>query len=162
MLRSKKSIQAALIAQLQADMQGILSSAQNAHEGATHSDAQAKSKYDTHGLELSYLAGSQYRRARALELQIQGLEREDLPLFAADDAIENGALLMLENDRGQRISFLISQLGAGSTVQLDGESIQVISPESVLGEKFSGLSSGDSIELSTHNKRERWTIVALG
>lgn len=160
MTQNKKTLQAALIKQLRTDLQGILTAAQNAHEGATHSDAQAKSKYDTHGLELSYLAGSQYRRARALELQILGLEREDLPPFAADDAIENGALVTLENASGQQLRYLISELGAGSSLAFE-EPVQVISPESSIGQQLSGLSCGDTVEVGAGRARERWTIVAL-
>ena len=65
-IHSKTAVVKAILKVVDQEIEILERSAQEAHEGATHEDAVAKSKYDTHGLELSYLAGSQYERARKL------------------------------------------------------------------------------------------------
>lgn len=154
---NKKQLKKLLLERLQSDLDATLQAATTAHEGATHSDAQAKSKYDTHGLELSYIAGSQYERARAMQTQIKLLEAFSLPLFAEDEAAEIGALVTLRREAQSDLHFLLLQLGAGVSLSYEGVEVQVISPESPLGERLLGLSVGDSLRLG--NKEEAEVIL---
>jgi len=145
---NKLAIKHLLIARLTEDLTALRASARDAHEGATHSEAQAKSKYDTHGLELAYLAGSQYERARAIEMQIQQLQRETFASFGRDDLIDVGAIVTLRSRAQVETHFFLSPWGAGLRLSLEHASIQVLSPESPLGEKLLGLGLDDQLPLS--------------
>lgn len=156
----KARIRKAMIEQLEQELNAILQSAEAAHAGATHEDAVAKSKYDTHGLELSYLAGSQFERARHLETQLAMLKQTKFRDFTADDEIEMGALVVLSGKSDSKDYFLISNLGAGTSTEIDGTLVKVISPESKLGLSLIGLYEGDGLE-SKDKSAESRRIVSV-
>src|SRR4030095_10484665 len=56
-----------IIAQLDAELEGYARSARTAHAEATHEQSKAENKYDTRGLEASYLAHGQSRLAAATQ-----------------------------------------------------------------------------------------------
>ena len=57
----KKRLLEEIIARLRADAAKMKAAALATHEEATHEDNKAESKYDTRGLEASYLAEAQAR-----------------------------------------------------------------------------------------------------
>ena len=59
-----------------------------AHEAATGADTKAENKYDTRGLEASYLAAGQAEQAEELQRGLSALEAFDFRDFDFDDAIE--------------------------------------------------------------------------
>jgi len=61
--------------------------AREAHAAATDPDAKAESKYDTRGLEASYLAAGQAKQAETLAEAIQALESASFPDFGPDAPI---------------------------------------------------------------------------
>ena len=77
----KQKILAKLREKLEAEMQVMISAALIAREDATHEESKAEDKYDTRGLEASYLAGAQAKRAAELQRiihSLQNLEIENL------------------------------------------------------------------------------------
>ena len=156
----KRKLHSLLLETLKAELNATLSAAETAKEGATHEEAVAKSKYDTHGLELSYLAGSQFERARLVESKIALLTNSLFKDFDEDDEIEVGALVFLQGKAPKPQAYLISNLGAGLDLILQNERILVISPESPLGEALIGLYLGDMID-SKERQKNAYTVVGL-
>ena len=66
-----------------------------AHDEATHEDAQAENKYDTRGLEASYLAGAQSERAAQLEAAVAYFQNLALKPLEAKEMIAATALVEL-------------------------------------------------------------------
>ena len=62
-----------LAAKLEAELATIRAAAQATHAAATHPDAKAENKYDTRGLEASYLAGAQQERVAELEATLDAI-----------------------------------------------------------------------------------------
>ncbi|RYZ90601.1 MAG: hypothetical protein EOP04_03415 [Proteobacteria bacterium] len=142
----KKKLHKLLLEGLKEQIAAIRHAAGAAKDGATHEEAVAKSKYETHGLELSYLAGSQFERARIAETKLTLLENAPFTKFLEDDAIDTGALIGLrDHDKGLRHVYLLSSIGAGLTLRYEDEVIKVISPESPLGESLMSLGVGDIV-----------------
>ena len=156
----KRKLHSLLLETLKTELNATLSAAETAKEGATHEEAVAKSKYDTHGLELSYLAGSQFERARLVESKIALLTNSLFKDFDEDDEIEVGALVFLQGKAPKPQAYLISNLGAGLDLILQNERILVISPESPLGEALIGLYLGDMID-SKERQKNAYTVVGL-
>lgn len=153
MVWDKKKLQRLLLEALRAERDATLQAALTAKEGATHEDAVAKSKYDTHGLELSYLAGSQFERARLAETKIAQLENNPFKTYSEDDSIDVGALVLVEDRVKNRVqTYLISNIGAGLSLYYDEQEILVISPESPLGESMMSLGVGDEIPAQNRAK----------
>lgn len=156
----KKKLHSLLLEALKANLNATLSAAENAKEGSNHEDAIAKSKYDTHGLELSYFAGSQFERARAVEAKIAILENTFFNEFQPDDEINIGALIQLRNGQKKVQTYLMSDIGAGLDIEYQGEKIIVISPESPLGEAILGLSQGETVDAKAFQKNA-YSILAI-
>lgn len=132
---AKKTVLKKLLALWEQKLTDIKKSAKAAHGGATHEDAVAKSKYDTHGLELSYLAGSQQERALKLQAEILQLKQFQLRSFKETDSVQVGAFVALRSQGEERAYFILNH-GSGVKVNYEGIDIQVISPESPLGENL--------------------------
>jgi len=142
----KQALKKDLLFRLRKEKDQILSAARSAHEGAVHSEAVAKSKYETFGLELSYLAGSQYERANILSHDIAKLEQQRLPAFTEDDPVGVWACVEVASESGEEFYF-ISLFGAGMTILQGQHSVVILSPESPLGKKLVGCWEGDDFQI---------------
>ena len=156
---NKQKIVTAIVAQLAEGLAAIIKSATAAHGGAVHEDAVAKSKYDTHGLELSYLAGAQFERANVLRALMTQYQEWQLKDFSAEDPIDLSAFIVLKG-RDESQFFFLGISGVSLNVLVDGIAIRVITPQSPLGEHLLGLYEGDELELNLGQKKNV-TIVAV-
>ncbi|SMF49310.1 hypothetical protein [Pseudobacteriovorax antillogorgiicola] len=146
-LADKTQLHEIIVAQMRQNLDDIVRSAQAAHGGATHEDAVAKSKYDTHGLELSYLAGSQFERANLLRADIVSFSALKPTLFDKDQAIGVSCLVSLESIHpNQKKLVFLSPYGAGMTVNWQTSPVSIVSPESPLGVELVDSFAGDEIE----------------
>ena len=59
-----------IVAQLKESRDALVRAANAAHEEATHEESTAENKYDTRGLEASYLAEAQSRRVAEVDKTI--------------------------------------------------------------------------------------------
>lgn len=157
----KRKIHSLLLEALKGERDAILYAATSAKEGATHEDAVAKSKYDTHGLELSYLAGSQFERAKQVETKIALFENSLFQDFHEDDLIDVGAIVTVRDiGNSRQRTYLISTIGAGLTLTWNELSILVVSPESQLGEAMLSLGVGDELPPG-NSSRSNGEIIAV-
>lgn len=121
--------------------------AQTAYETATHEENVAENKYDTLGLEASYLATGQARRTEEIRQSL--LKYQGLVLREHDAArgIEVGALIDLENADGQTRRVFLGPDAAGLTLSLAGKVITVITPLAPLGMALLGKFEGDEVSV---------------
>lgn len=142
----KAAIVADLKIQLQAQYDRASQALAGAREAATGEDSKAEGKYDTRGLEASYLAAGQAEQTEHLADSIAKLDRFTFKDFEIDDPIATGALV--EADAGGEVHFyLLSPVGGGMTCDTeDGETVTILGPASPLGEKLLGHTTGSSIE----------------
>ena len=127
----------------------IEQAARAAHEGATHEDAVAKSKYDTHGLELSYLAASQTERLSQLKNQLLAFSKVSVSdQRLATEITQYAVIAWLDNQQRQKYCFICS-VGAGQKLHLLDYPVEVITPQSPLGAALLGLAEGEMIDLDS-------------
>src|SRR6187402_1258922 len=93
---NKRTLIQKIVAKLTSELGIYFRAAQNSRAEATHEQSKADNKYDTRGLEASYLARGQSRQAAELEASIAEFEKLEVRKFAARDAIDVGALVELE------------------------------------------------------------------
>lgn len=129
--------------------------AYDAAEAATHAEAKPENDKDTRALEASYLAAGQAERVRELELAAKLLAGVELKDIGEATPICASAVITLENDDGARNVFFMSPHGGGVKLELDGVSIQVVTPQSPLGKALLGRLLGDVIELRGKANRLR-------
>lgn len=151
----------AIIAALQAELDTFTRAANAARAEATDPQSRAEHKYDTRGLEASYLAAGQARQVAELEAAIAAFRILPVRKFGAAEAIELGAFVELERG-GERTAYLLGPCAGGTEVVVARRAVLVITPQSPLGSQLQGRKAGDQFELSVGGKRQRARVVSVG
>ncbi len=159
---AKEKIRAEIIGKLEKDLALLVSAARTAREEATHEESKAEDKYDTRGLEASYLAGAQAKRAAEIQDLIVFYLNLTLRDFNSTDDIASSALVEIENEVSEKKSwiFLVPK-GAAMQVESGGLKIQVLTALSPLGESLLGKHLGDSFSVQTPSGRQDYSILSL-
>lgn len=156
----KKKFLELILAALNSELEVLAQSARSAQEAAVHEESRAEDSHDTRGLEASYLAGAQNARIEDLKRTVAYFQFTPTRDFKAGDAIEVGALLELSLDSKTLYYFLTSR-GGGRTIQFEGHAVQLISPQSPIGEELSGKCVGDEIEVEGQQKTRVYKILSV-
>jgi len=138
----KTKILKAVIAELEEDLRRQLKGQESAAEGATHAEARAETKWDTCGLEQSYLARGLARQFEGLAKQLEEL-RAFSPADFSDRPIGVGALVETEMAGERTHSFLLN-CGGGTEICVEDRQITVITPESPVGGSLLGKKQGEN------------------
>lgn len=117
--------------------------ARDAKDYATDNDSKAESKYDTRGLEASYLAGAQAQKAEDLGDAIELLRNFNLPDHPTEAL--PGAVVILTGDDGEDEAFFILPAGGGIELEAQGQTITVISHQSPRAQSLIGLAPGKTL-----------------
>lgn len=146
--------------QLAAEMEGYARSARAAHAEATDEQSKAENKYDTRGLEASYLARGQSRQVAETAEALEQFAALPLREFGPEDPIELGALVELETKTGKTCYFLGPRAG-GMEIMQGRREILVITPQSPLGQQLVGKKQGDRWETPLARKRETFLVASV-
>ncbi|MBL1259430.1 MAG: hypothetical protein COB33_002725 [Thiotrichaceae bacterium] len=143
-----QALQQILVA-LQHDLAGLQQAVKAAHESATHGESVAENKYDTRGLEASYLAHGQAKRAVEIEASLliyKAIRPESLSHESTEVAISS--LVKLEDQVGVLRWVWLGIDAGGVKFVLEGNDVTIITPQSPLGAALMGREQGDVFELS--------------
>ena len=136
----KTKILKQVITELEEELRRKLSAQETAAAGATHVEAKAETKWDTCGLEQSYLARGHAQQFELLVQQVEELRAFNCPAFNGK-AIGPGALVETEM-AGEKMFFILLHCGGGIEIQAGAREVTVITPESPVGaallDKFQG------------------------
>lgn len=137
------------------------SGVERAHETATNDANVAENKYDTLGLEASYLAhGQQERLAQCIEDNAMFDE-----LFKQRDSISEHVILSsivtLVDDNEQIRYLLIGPSAGGLKIQLEELQVLVITPQSPIGAKLMGKEIDDEVSLNIGDNIVNYAITAI-
>lgn len=134
--------------------------AQAAREAATHEEARPENDKDTRAVEAAYLAGAQANRVRDLERIVNALEFLPLRLLAAGEPISISALIEADVE-GETLRFFLAPQGGGMKVELEGAEIQVVTPQSPVGQALLGKHVGDVVEVRTQRGVREYEILSI-
>ncbi|MCM8537743.1 MAG: GreA/GreB family elongation factor [Lentisphaeraceae bacterium] len=147
-----------VIAQLNSDLKSATEAVNMAYESATHEENVSECKYDTKGLEASYLVQGQARRVEELEESIEAIVAvKVLPVFK----IMLSALICLENEMGQHEWLFILPASGGLKINFDDKEITLVTPISPLGRELIGKTLGTSISVLLGNKKKEYRILEV-
>jgi hypothetical protein len=138
----KTTINQILLTELENDLRRLQAANKDASAGATSSEARAETKWDTCGLEASYLARGHAQQFKALAADVHELRSFTPPSFK-DWPIDVGALVEVEQS-GETMLFYLLPCGGGTELAVEGRDVTVITPESPVGAALLGKRSGDS------------------
>lgn len=136
-----------LVDELTHNLQAALTAAQNTYEIATNEDNKAENKYDTRGLEASYLAGAQAERVRDLKETLTVISNLPFKNFNEKDKIAITALVEIQTNKKTNWVLVLPK-GGGQNVAVEKQIIKVITPESPLGQLLIGKKNGDEFVLN--------------
>jgi transcription elongation GreA/GreB family factor len=157
---NKRAIIQKIVARLTEELQVYFRAAQFSRAEATHESSRAENKYDTRGLEASYLARGQSKQAAEIEAAIAEFKKLPAKKFGADEPIGPGALVELEHG-GEKSFYLVGPRAGGTEVLHDKKEILVITPQSPLGEQLMGKKSGDQPQLNFGGAKQPALIVRV-
>ena len=157
---NKRALVQKIVAKLTSELGIYFRAAMNSRAEATHEQSKADNKYDTRGLEASYLARGQSKQAAELEAAIAEFEKLEIRKFATGDGIGIGALVELEAD-GERSFYFIGPRAGGTEVVQDKMEILVITPQSPLGAQLMEKRQGDRPQLLLAGRKQPARIVSV-
>ena len=158
-MRKKKLIQA-VIERLRSDLALYHRAAVAARAEATHEQSKAENKYDTRGLEASYLARGQSRQVAEIEGAIEEFGKMEARDFGAGEEIEIGAVVELTSARETNVYFIGPRAG-GTEVEFEKKAVLVITPESPLGGELIGKKQGEKHKIEIGGSRQEIAISAI-
>lgn len=134
--------------------------ARAAHAEATHEQSRPENKYDTRGLEASYLARGQSRHAAEIVLAIELFEKLPAKKFLKNDAIDLGALVKLRGN-GECSFYFVGPRGGGMEILHEKKEVLVLTPQSPLGQQIMGRKEGDRLVIETGGARNDFTVMSV-
>ncbi len=158
---NKEQIRKRIIEGLEEDYSLYFGAAKKAHDAAVNEENIPDNKYDTLSLEASYLAQGQANRAQEIKAALEAYRKLEMIPFGEHSPLYLTALVTLEGGDGSLKRVFIGPLAGGLKVELDGEDLVVITPESPLGRALLGRTLGDEVSLIINNARREYEIVDL-
>jgi transcription elongation GreA/GreB family factor len=156
----KQALIRRIVSRLASDLETCIKAAYAARFEATHEQSKAESKYDTRGLEASYLARGQSKQAAELMQAIEAFEALPPRTFSADDGIDVGALVELETN-GARTFYFIGPRAGGTEVQHETKEVIVLTPQSPLGQQLAGKKQGDTLQIELAGTRSTYHVLSV-
>lgn len=134
--------------QLLQELEAAIRASREAAAHATDEESRATSKWDTQGLEASYLAAGQAQQAKELESTRLRLRSSAAELSAAKHYGTIGALISCKIGSAATEHFWLVPEGAGGRDLPAGKhTITCLNAQSPLGRTLLGKSAGDSFAL---------------
>ena len=148
-----------IIKALQSELETYIRVAKASHQEATAEENRAENKYDTRGLEASYLAAGQAKKVAELEDAVGAFE--DLKTKSFDDSsIDVGALVELDQD-GDKNFYFVGPCAGGTEVTVGESEVLVITLQSPLGSQLQGRQQGERLELTLAEAKRQVQIINI-
>lgn len=116
---------------------------QRSKSSATSDEVRQESKYDTRGLEESYLAHGLAKAVQDYEMALSHLN--EVKLSPSTEQVSLGSFIQCRSGSGEILSFLLSSSGGGIEAEVSEESVTIITPESPLAQSLLGKEKGDPL-----------------
>lgn len=157
---NKQALIKKIVGKLTEDLELYFKAASTARAEATHEQSKAENKYDTRGLEASYLARGQSKQAAEIEGAIQQIGAMAVKDFSGGKPIDLGAYVELEA-RGETACYFIAPKAGGTEVKHGRQEVVVITPQSPLGKQILGHREGELLKLEIGPRLETYKLVTV-
>lgn len=161
-MQNKRKLLDHLILTLEGHYEAALTAAKKAHSTATDKANVAENKYDTLGLEASYLAQGQANRAAEYKAELAMLKNLNACEYTSDDAIGVGAHVSLVDQYDKQLVVFLVPVSGGMKFEFAGQTIMVITPASPLGQQLLGKCVDDDITIGNGSHQNTYYISAIG
>ena len=155
---TKRLVIQKIIETLQSEMETYVRAAKFSHAEATAEENRAENKYDTRGLEASYLAAGQANKIVDIEESIAAFDALRERKFSEADGIDIGALIEISQD-GERAHYFIGPSAGGIEIKTRGTEVLVSTPQSPLGSQLKGAKQGAKIKINLAGRKQLVEIL---
>jgi transcription elongation GreA/GreB family factor len=156
-LIDKNKIIAAVTEKIQADINLLRAAIHNSHTAATHEETQAKSKYDTFALESSYLANGQTKKLAELDAALAYFKSIQSPLNPK--TVSLNCLVKLSKQNQASSTVFLAKFGGGIQVQVDTNTVIVVTESSPIGQNLLGAGVGDVFEIKSKDLNAEYEVL---
>jgi hypothetical protein len=157
---NKSEIIKNFITAIESELKILKTAAKDTANYATDPENKPENKYDTRGLEASYLAGAQAQRVAEMQDVLLCFRSQNIKKFHDGAAISISALVrVFSNEKTQFL--LIMPLGGGQTIQFLDQTIQVVTPVSPLGKALIGQTVGEVITILAGGAKREYEIASI-
>jgi len=129
-----------------------------ARDTATHKDCLGSSKYETMGLEASYLAQGQGTRLLELERSLAYFKQVKLQ---QSKSITLETYIMLNDEDDKQTWLWMAGDAGGLKISYQQQTITVITPKSPLGKAMIGKNIDDEFSLKLMGKEKSFEVLSL-
>lgn len=157
---TKEQLLNAVIAELETQLERIERASRDNAAAATDGENKAENKYDTRGLEASYLAGGQAQLALELAQAAGGYRSLSRAGWTTGTPIALGAHVTLVCS-GRRAHYLLGPAAGGLEVKVGETAVTVVTPASPLGRLLIGKQIGAVVQFPAGPAARRWTVEAV-
>lgn len=143
---NKTLVRDQILARLNDELALQTRAARLSREEAISEESKPENQYDMHSQEAAYLAEGQARLAAEIATSVEIYTSLAVPPFPADAPVAVGAIVTVETG-GKRAWYFVGPRGGGMEVQIDGQTILVVTPQSPLGRELLGKRVGDPVKI---------------
>ena len=144
-IMDKTQLLQSVIDRLKQQLATMQNALQTSHEAATGSESKSESKYDTRGLDASYLADAQKEQCQRLSEIISTLNTFTPPPTQREPKAQLGSIVEIEHNTNIEHYFLLPS-GGGITIEHEDHPITTLTPAAPLYQNILGKQPGDLIE----------------
>ena len=155
---TKRLVIQKIIETLQSELETYVRAAKFSHAEATAEENRAENKYDTRGLEASYLAAGQANKVVETEESIAAFEALQGRKFNEDEGIDVGALIEISQD-GERAHYFIGPSAGGTEIEIGETEVLVITPQSPFGSQLKGAKQGAKMKINLAGRKQLVEIL---
>ena len=157
---NKRALLDRIITRLQSELDLLTRAALSTHAEATDEENKAEDKYDTRGLEASYLAIGQSKAAEEAAQAVAQFSALPARDFGPAEPVSLGALVVLETN-GRSTHYFMGPRAGGTEIEHEGGSVLVITPQSPLGRQLMGRTQGATLSLDHGGKRTQQLLAKV-
>ena len=155
---NKNTVYLLLLKKLEVDLDVLQRAAQTAYEAATDKENIAENKYDTLGLEASYLATGQARRVEEIRQALKNCQAMTQAPYDTAQGIQVGDLIRLEAVNGNEQWVFLAPDAAGLKLIQDDQTITVITPRAPLGAALLRKQPDDDVQINVGGTVQTFTV----
>ena len=155
---NKQKLIRQIIETLEQVYQDAYAAAMRAYETATDEENEAENKYDTLGLEASYLAQGQSKRVNECEADLNAFKKLNNIALADSEFITIGSIIDLLDESGFELILFLGPAAGGLKINYENSLITIITPSSPLGKKLNKRHIDDEIEIVVNNDKKNYVI----
>ena len=154
----KNKVLESLIAQTEKELEVAIHAAKVAHQDATNEESRPENEYDTRALEASYVARGQAQRVADLKEALYDFKHITMKDFGAASPITATAVIEVECEDKRHLLFFLPK-GGGASVMVDQERVQIVTPNTPLGQALLQMKKGDSVIVDLAKTEKEYEIL---